>query len=431
MWKVSKVHRGTEMLREPIPADVHAALLRWYTGHGSAAEEQIGVDLVQQLKARNRWLACDCLGETALPPLLAPVYITEAQTYCLRRLDRDRPAHLQTCPFYRDQVIRTPAQQVNRAAPRMPPDGFFAVLKPIAAHLAQRPDNDDETRSSRPSIPRLARLLWQLTEIAGTNTIAAIEERPAPSIKQEFARLKLAAQRLYIAPGVPLAKQLFTHQSELHSKRIYAQLRAAVDSWPSGHIPQAFLLTYASSIVGREIHFSSGDPVLVASPIKMLRGIRAGAGPYLVLVAIGDHPPVRGFAPVRAYAQPVHDGKHFVPVDTAAQRALLGVLLKLQWTLRTDQISTWIRRPLFDLESDVGLYRPEFMLAGDHCREQQRSLHVIELADSKDQLYARAPAGILDASIDGVIRISQDRLADPDRLIADLASRLRKLPHQT
>lgn len=69
--------------------------------------------------------------------------------------------------------------------------------------------------------------------------------------------------------------------------------------------------------------------MLVASPVKKLPG-NDTAGPYLVLVAIGERAPARGFAPVRAFAQPIHDGRHFVPIDTAEQCVLLDMLLKLQ-----------------------------------------------------------------------------------------------------
>ncbi len=74
-----------------------------------------------------------------------------------------------------------------------------------------------------------------------------------PTIAQEFAKLRDAAQQLFIAPGVPLARLLFTHPSELHSKRIYAKLRAAAARWPTGSEPQADLLKNLShpNYVGR------------------------------------------------------------------------------------------------------------------------------------------------------------------------------------
>lgn len=425
MWKVSKLHHGTEPSREPIAADVHAAVLRWYTGHGSDADEAIGVNLVQQLRARHGWLACDCLGATVRPPLLTPAYMTEAGTYYFKRLTvAPRPAHTPTCPFHREQVIRSIGPRTDERPPRKEPDGFFAVLKPLRERLAQRPDEVDETVPSQPSIPRLARLLWQLTERAGTNRIAAIDERPRPSIKIEFDDLKHAAEDLFIAPGVPLAKLLFTHPSQLHSKLIYAQLRAAAIRWPSGSEPQAFLLTYATGIAGREIHFSTGDPVLVASPVKKLPSTDSVAGPYLVMVAIGHHAPVHGFAPVRAYAQPIYNGTSFVPVDTEAQRTLLRVLLQLQWTLRTEQISTRIKRPLFDLETELVACQPAYLLEGYHHRDDRRSLHYVELAGANEDRDTPTSARPPNIEVDGTIRVSETQLADPNKLLADFASRL-------
>lgn len=35
-------------------------------------------------KLYQRWLACDCLGDAADPPLLSPVLLTEVQTMPIR-----------------------------------------------------------------------------------------------------------------------------------------------------------------------------------------------------------------------------------------------------------------------------------------------------------------------------------------------------------
>ena len=78
--------------------------------------------------------------------------------------------------------------------PRTVPEGYFAVLKPTAERLAQRPGEDPARTPGAAAVPRLARLLWLLIERAGTNLIEALDDRPAPSIRHEFGRLRAAAQ---------------------------------------------------------------------------------------------------------------------------------------------------------------------------------------------------------------------------------------------
>jgi len=143
MWTVDKAHRGFELNRERVPADVRTALVSWYTGQGTPADEKTGVALVQRLKLYDRWLGCDCLGDQIPPPLLSPAYLSEAQTYYLRRLTADnRPAHRDDCPFHRDQVF--PGSRRADLPARTVPDGYFAVLKPMAERLAQQPGDSDE-----------------------------------------------------------------------------------------------------------------------------------------------------------------------------------------------------------------------------------------------------------------------------------------------
>ncbi|NHN20239.1 hypothetical protein G6046_04735, partial [Bacillus amyloliquefaciens] len=80
--------------------------------------------------------------------------------------------------------------------------------------LAQLPDDsepDDRTRGV--AIPRLARLLWQLMEMAQVNVVEPLEvgEPRTTSMASEFAAMRAAAERVQIAPGIPLARPLYTH----------------------------------------------------------------------------------------------------------------------------------------------------------------------------------------------------------------------------
>lgn len=314
---VDKLHRGTEPARECVPATILDPLLRWYTGRGTEIDEASTVSFVRSIKLYQRWLACDCLGDAVAPPLLSPVLLTGVQTYYLRRLTgAGRPEHRADCPFHRDRADYVHDRTRADRRPIAVPEGYFSVLKPAAGHLAQRPDGDDRDRIVRPDAPPLlARLLWRLIEDAGTNVVEAIGDRPAPAIYREFHRLKEAASRIEIAPGRRLDQLLVTHPDDIHRNRIYARLRQAAEIWPAGHEPQAFALLFATAVTDHDIMFSAGEPVSVIGTIKRPPAKHVATGPYLVIVAIGHHPMARGYAPVEAWAQPIYDGRHFIPLQ--------------------------------------------------------------------------------------------------------------------
>ena len=84
MWLVPRHSNGLHR-RTPLPPVVREALIRWYVGEGSEADHRASVILVVKARTHHQWLACDCLGE-APPPLLSPAFLSEAETYYLRRL---------------------------------------------------------------------------------------------------------------------------------------------------------------------------------------------------------------------------------------------------------------------------------------------------------------------------------------------------------
>ncbi|MDO6414356.1 hypothetical protein Q4F19_08185 [Sphingomonas sp. BIUV-7] len=389
---MDKLHDGTEPHREAVPGDMLAALIRWYVGKGSETDEKIGVMLVHRAKMFERWLACDCLGSYRPPPLLSPAYLSDAETFYLRRLTGEgRPEHLTDCPFYRDQAEFERQQRKLDAKPLAPVDGYFAALKPLGEHLAQQPISDAaDNRVRGPSTPRLARLLWQLIDAAETNVIGAIGHRRRPSIRYEYERLRDAARDLWIAPEIPLAAHFYTHPDDFRTQKIYARLRKAAKAWPVNHEPQAFLAAFAPSVTRREIILPEADPIIIASDIVKPAAKKVERGPYLVLVAIGEHAQARGYAPVRAYAQPVQDGRHFSPIHSNAERALQELLMRLQWLLNDKGISTRIKKPVFDLDTELGPCRPDFIVDVLDRRTQRRRLLNLELLGYDAETYCRS-----------------------------------------
>src|SRR3546814_14019789 len=88
MWLIPRRTNGLGSGRIPLPQPVRDALVRWYAGKGSRHDEEAGIMLVQQARIGEKWIACDCLQSGESPPLLTPAFLSEAETYYLRRLPR-------------------------------------------------------------------------------------------------------------------------------------------------------------------------------------------------------------------------------------------------------------------------------------------------------------------------------------------------------
>jgi len=396
MWLIPRNSDGCGGGRIALPALVKAALVRWYVGRGSRADEDAGIMLVQQARIGERWIACDCLDDGEAPPILTPAFLSEADTYYLRRLtSAKRPEHRTNCPFFREQATNRLSEVRTHDSAAEPPIGNFEVLRPAPENLAQRPETDaTDDRTRQGSIPRLARLLWRLMALSGLNHCPSLrEEDPERSIKREFQRLAYAAARVEIAPGVELGRAFWTHAQPLHSRRVYAALRTLASQWPRGHAPQAFLALFARQVRGSTIEVADGHPVVLANRVQSpsIRGNRI-KGPYLVLVVVGQYPEAHGFAALRGYAQPIFGGHRFVPVDSEFERLVLQELLDLRRTLDGAGWSLSIEKPLFDTLTPLGACRPDFVLEACERNTGEIRRIVVEAMGSHDPDYLASKA---------------------------------------
>ena len=395
MWLIDRDTDGHGPKRIPLPTPLREALVRWYTGEGSTRDERAGITLVQNARIGHRWIACDCLGGDKPPPILTPAFLSEAETYYLRRLTRSkRPEHRLDCPFFRDQVTSRISEVRSHTTPADPPSGFFEVLRPAPEKLAQRPDDDavdDRTRSA--SVPRLARLLWRLMDNAGNNRIAPLAYGAEWSIKESFAAIIRAAGKIEIAPGIELTRALWTHARPLQGSAVYAALRELAPRWPKVHAPQGFVLLYAPSFRGQDIHVPGGEPVTIANRVQSpsVRGNRI-SGPFLVLVVVGEYPEAHGYAPLGAYAQPVHSGRLFVPVDSDFERTVLRQILACQRALHGRGVDLAIGKPLFDTLTPMGPCRPDFVLEARSRHTGEIRNIVVEAMGFDDDDYAASKA---------------------------------------
>lgn len=382
MWLIDRHSDGLGKARIPLPGPVRSALVRWYAGEGSRPDEEAGIMLVQQARIGEKWLACDCLGNDCKPPILTPAFLSEAETYYLRRLTGSKRAeHLPTCPFFRDQATNRLTEVRNPNTPADPPVGYFSVLRPAPEKLAQRPDedsSDDRTRNA--SMPRLARLLWRLLNASGLNVSEPIsQEPPERSITQEFKALSAAATKIEIAPGIELGRAFWTHAEALHSKRAYAGIRELARAWPSGHAPQGFLTVFAKAFRGSTIYPAGSDPVSIANRVQSasVKGNHIN-GPFLIIVVMGEYPEAHGYAPLRAYAQPVLSGNRFIPVDSEFERNTLRALLAARYAFDREGIDIAIEKPIFDRLTPLGPCRPDFMLEARSRRTGEIRTLIVE-----------------------------------------------------
>ncbi|KHL24202.1 hypothetical protein PK98_14475 [Croceibacterium mercuriale] len=365
MWLVTRDTNGLGK-RFALPPALRAALVRWYTGSGSQDDHAASVSMVVTARENHKWIACDCLGDEARPPIMSPAYLSFQETYYLRRLT-SRPPHKRSCPFYLPPAPDRIRERADDTLFEIEfPKGLFNAHKEAPEKLAQAPlDSEPDDRSRGVDIPRLARLLWMLLEAARTNVIQGLpsEGRPEFSIRDEMRKVWKAAQRFEIAPGICLADHLYTKATDYESLRVHARLREAAKKWPVGFAPQAFMLLEANAITGTDIETGLGT-VTVRNRIQHTGIVRAQVEPpFLALVVVGEHSKREGYLPLRAYAQPVFKGNQFIPSDRADDRQLLERLTRFQYRMRAKGVQVAIKKPLFDIFHPSGNVRPDLVVA--------------------------------------------------------------------
>lgn len=388
MWLIDRDTPGLDGSRIPLPTIVREALVRWYVGDGTHHDEIAGINLVQQARIGMKWIACDCLGREKAPPILTPAYLSEAETYYLRRLTQ-RPEHREDCPFFRDQATNRVTEVRSRATANDAPAGFFSVLKPAPENLSKRPESDvtdDRTRNA--STPRLARLLWRLIDTSGVNVIAPLAAHEEWSIRENFQSIGRAAAQIEIAPGIELARAIWTHHRPLEAKAVYATLRRLSQDWPAEHEPQGFVLLFSKGHKANEIFLTNGESISIANRVQSpaVRG-NPVHGPFLTMIVVGKYPEARGYSLLRAYAQPIYNGRLFVPVDSQLERDALRDLLEVQRRLHREDVDVAVRKPIFDSQTPAGNCRPDFILEARSRRTGEIKTLVIEVMGFENDTY--------------------------------------------
>ena len=408
MWLTPKDTSGRTG-RVAVSDGLKDALVRWYTGKGGEADHRASVSLVVTARENHKWIACDCRGEENSPPLLSPAYLSFQETYYLRRLT-SRPDHAPDCPFHMPQApqrIRETAKDTLYSIDY--PKGLFNAHQKAPEKLAQKPeDTEPDDRSRGVAIPRLGKLLWLLLERAGSNVL---RELPADgpregSIGTEMKRLRTIARSFHIAPGIPLSDHLYTNAIDYEKLRLHARLRKAASIWPDEFAPQAFLLLEANEVSSSEIVTGLGT-VEVRNRIQHTGIIRAEVAPlFLVLAVVGEHSKKEGYRALRAYAQPVFTGNQFIPTERDHDRDVLAELQRAQYQLRRIGIRMAAKRILFDIPTEHGSARPDFLVALLDEQTGQELKFALQVLQSRDDGYLELRA------------IERDRLSEIGPVVA-------------
>ena len=394
MWLVGKDTTG-KTGRVAISDELKAALVRWYTGRGSEADQRASVSLVSTARENHKWIACDCLGAEHPPPLMSAAYLSFQETYYLRRLT-SRPGHEPGCPFHLPQAPPRIRETVKDSLYAIGlPKGLFSAHQKAPEKLAQRPEDiEPDDRSRGVAIPRLGKLLWLLIERAGSNILRELPPsgRRAGSISEEMRHLKRAAQGFDIAPGIRLSDHLYTNAIDYEKRRVHARLRAAAETWPPEFAPQAFLLLEASEVTSNEVVTGLGT-VEIRNRIQHTGIIRAEVEPpFLVLAVVGEHSRREGYLALRAYAQPVFSGNQIVPAERDHDRDVLRALQQAQYELRRLGVRMAVKKVLFDITLAAGSARPDFLVAllDEHSGVECKFALQILQSDDADYLELRS-----------------------------------------
>ncbi|SNS68173.1 hypothetical protein SAMN06295912_11257 [Sphingomonas laterariae] len=225
----------------------------------------------------------------------------------------------------------------------------------------------------------LPELLHAVMVAGGSNVIVSPSIQPDPSPADAFGQLVAGASSFQLAADVPLADHFWDHAGEYRRGAVAARLRDTTGR--VGKFLPGFLAIYATSVRTPLVYGPHRMPFRVAESIDLEEGI---SGPYLVLVACrllanGKAQAVRGFA------QPILDGRRFVPVFSELERDVLCGLIGLQGALDAHGVDCTIKRAIAPssqtpghdielvIERDGAIIRELSLAIARNCEDTQLS----------------------------------------------------------
>lgn len=387
-----------------------AALRAWYGNAASKEDEAIALAVIERAKLMDGWISCNCVTGR-LRPLLAP--IQQEHTFTLRRLtsrepkdrhDEGRPNHAQSCPFHVDKD-GSPALIDREFHIRPIPKSERSYVDPLPAIPDRLADLSDRAlarpseRNDRPS--RLGSILWRILDKAQINIIPPLQQRPQFSLGSQLSRLRSTAKELRVLRTWSLNALTSTWAGDYWdaASRWQGLLSKSRPDWPPAVRRTGFMLLYAKSVSAHSITpVSTARTIDVMGKVRQpLRGDPAHRGPYLVLLNADfgddDDGPARA---IHAYAQPVYNSDTLFPIESEFERHVSHLLFWLQDALFEAMPDLQIRiiKPLFALETETGLCRPDFILEATY-RDNPTVALVVEAMGMETDEYRVAKAKTL------------------------------------
>lgn len=333
-------------------------------------------DLLRTVKLKQEWIACDCHNDK--PSVMTVCH--RNQSLYLRRV-ASFPEHDQACIFYRESVENT--SQATRKKPKA--SSLFSLYRESSEVAAPKVSLSISGSSGGQSLPKLARRLFQLLDMAGLLQVTSDYRE----IKAQYGALKKVTESLQLTPKNRLCHYFWTHPAQVGYAGMY--LKKTKYTWPKEHSPHGFLLVVAEKIDGDTLLCKYGGKtyeIKTQNPVKLSSGRLGGiSAPYLVFMSIASLGASAGFYPLDAYAIPVYSPFLLMPVESHYERLFLKKLLSLSASLKKRGINSVIEKPMFDISvGENEACRPDFIIKANN-----KTL-VLEVMGSHEEDYLERKA---------------------------------------
>lgn len=337
---------------EPVSCRDYLSLKRAFGKFRKAKAKTRGLKVASKFAAKHRWLACDCQGETARPPILYP----HAKNGIQREPFARNFPHAEHCEFakYPEQQSRV-VETYRKAVPTRRPR---RLVPPFIRNQANDVPSSKNVSSARKR-PGLARLLVEILE---TCEIQVLDEFARKEDTQrradQIALIEESAQHIYLDTEQPLSKWIATSFSE------YMDLRKRLDAeehdWRHGR-PHGIYIDTFSRIVGETLFINEERDtpyIAVDGHLYTYGGYQPARTPYLAICLVAK--PMAQDAPrvIRAYAHPCLGKTHFALVDSALEKATLDQVIDCKTYLETFGLEVKILKPLSDMGPRLPTERP-------------------------------------------------------------------------
>lgn len=402
---------GTRYQADPVRRDQMEACLAVYASSDTdPGVRHVFADLAAHLRDRQLWLACDCTGEAADPPMLHARRMPNGQATLVRMPGR-RP-HAASCPFHLDPGTGGPVR-LDPGLDGPLQDGAFGILKPIKASAG--PHGAREPRSGAAPgrrIPKLARVLFSILHGAG---VLRSEDGHVLLLPDQYAALRKTMAGLRLSPH--LEHLTVNAVTALHPSQIQSVVdRIKGHDWGRELTPHGFLITPVQSFLDRELVAGSlKDPVTLTLATDPIVPGRQTDGPYMGCFLIGPTSSLHHrFELLRGYLHPIVDRLWLCPVDSGLERSVVPLLRGQQayWS-KGHGVGSILEKPVFSIYPGEQVI-PDFI----YRHTDSNGKVIVEVMGSTDPEYRERKSRTHSRMADWapIVTITPDDMNDLPRL---------------